>query len=389
VIEPPYATFVLSEIKALRAAGVRVTVFNSFRPFEQFEPEAEEERRGSHYFPPRYRGTVAANLRAAVGHPARYARAAADVARHGLPWRLLVLSAQYAAVVEATGVEHVHGMYGTTPASIALLTAALAGRPFSFTCHAYDIYRPNPQLRWKLARARFVTTISRFNKQYMADHYGAAPDKVHVVHLGVDDALWLPRPERAATDVTRIVCVASFIPCKGHAVLLEACALLQPRGRFHLTLVGGGQERDALRAQAERLGLGPQVTFAGALNQRDIAGLLRTADVFALPCIVDDHGYHDGLPVALMEAMASGVPTISTPVSGVPELITHGSSGLLVPQRDPAALAAAITEVSGTPALWEALSRGGRLRVEEIFNLRRNAREMSALFAESAERTPP
>jgi colanic acid/amylovoran biosynthesis glycosyltransferase len=381
VVEPPYSTFALNEILALRGIGVGVTVLNSYRPFAQPQPVGEKMRAEAHYFSAHYAGLPAALLRA-MGHPRRLMRVVAAVLRHKLSPRLLLLAAEYAEVVRRGGVTHVHAMYGTTPATIAVLTAWLAGVPYSFTCHAYEIYLSNPLLGWKAAGAAFVTTISRFNERYMLERWPIDPRRLHVVHLGVDADHWnrptsrSPRSERVA----EVVCVAALIPCKGHAWLLRAAALLRERHAMRVTLVGDGECRKDLEREAEQLQLTDVVVFAGAQPHEVVRRLVQDADLFVLPCIVDDTGYHDGLPVALMEAMAAGVPVISTTVSGIPELVEDERSGLLVAPRDAGALARAIGRVLDNPALSRALAEAGRDRVRSEFSLERNATAMRRLF---------
>ena len=385
VIESPYPSFVVREIAALRRAGVRVTVLNSFRPFGQDGTEAEDLRRESLYFPAGVLRAVLDTLRVVARHPLRFARAAAAVAWNRAPPRLLPLAAHYALAVETRRIAHVHGMYATTPAAVALLTAGLSGVPFSFTAHAYDIYLPNRLFPWKLRRARFMTTVSRFNRELILRRWERSdPRKVHVVYLGASSEGRAPSGLAARPGPARLLCVAQLLPCKGHAVLLRSCREVRRAGRsIRVTLVGGGPLRAELEEEATRLGIRDAVEFAGQRSHEEIDQHLSRADLFVLACVVDDQGYHDGLPVALMEAMAAGLPVVSTRVSGIPELLEDGLSGLVVEPGDPAALAAAIVRVLDSPDLGASLSRGGRARIEELFNLDRNAREMAALFAGS------
>lgn len=388
IMEPPYATFVVGEVMALKRLGVNVTVFNSFRPATHREPEAEALREESHYFPERYKGVVTGNLAMMAGSTGGYGKAASYSVAQGLPLRLLILSAHYARLVRKHGVGHLHAMYGTTPATIAMLTSWVSGVPYSLTCHAYDIYLPNRLLRDKIKGATFVTTVSEFNRRYIIDKYAPGePDKIRVVYLGADADEWRPPVGRARHNQTpSIVCVAQLIPCKGQVHLIRACALLREKGiDFRCLLIGGGEtaRRREIELEIERLGLSAHVILTGAVSQEEVRARLHDAEVFALPCIVDDAGYHDGLPVVLMEAMAVGLPVISTRVSGIPELIEDGVSGLLVPQRDPGALADALVRLIGDAKLRAKLASGARSRIEQKFNWGRTAEEMSNLFRRS------
>lgn len=382
-IVEPYASFVVNEILALRQQGVRVTAFNSFRTFEQQEPSAEALRLESRYFPPRYEGVVGDNLIVAIAHPLSYLKAAGFMFSHRLSKRLVILSAHYARLVRALKIDHLHATFGTTPATIAMLTSWLSGVPYSFTCHAYDIFLPNPLLELKLRHARFMTTISQFNKGYIAEHYpGTDASKIQVVYLGIDPGRWQMRePQGQSKQAANIVCVARLDTFKGHIYLVRACQLLKQRGiSFKCLLIGDGDLRPSIEAEIARLGVSDVVEISGSLTAEDVQARLRGADVFVLPSIVDELNKRDGIPVALMEAMAMGLPVISTEVSGIPELVENRRSGLLVQEKDAEALAGAIAEILQNEGLSQRLCFAARARVEESFDLQRSAAQMVRLF---------
>ena len=179
--------------------------------------------------------------------------------------------------------------------------------------------------------------------------------------------------------------VASLEPYKGHSDLLRACALLAARGvAFRLLLVGDGVERARLEALARDLGLGDAVTFLGRRPRPAVRQLLAEADLFALASVTTASGKKEGIPVALMEALASGVPAVATDVSGVHELVVDGATGLLVPERDPEALADALEALARDPALCKRLGRAGRAKVLKEYDLTRNVRRLHALMAAAA-----
>jgi colanic acid/amylovoran biosynthesis glycosyltransferase len=381
VLEPPYPTFFVEEVEAVRKAGAEVTVFNSFRPFPQSYEAAERMRAESHYFPPGYRGLLRATARSALARPLGYARALAFVARHRLG-RLVLLAASYAEVVRGKAIEHLHAGYGTTPATVAMLTSWLSGRPYSFTLHAYDLFQENPTLTFKANHARFVSTISQFNKEFIARTFPAIDlRRVQVVRLGVDLETWSMRPPASRSGPTQCLCVANLVPFKGHEVLLRAVAALHQRGTaVRCALVGDGPLRPDLEALAATLGIGAVVEFTGRLDPAAVRARLAAADVFILPGVVDQGGNRDGIPVALMEAMATGVPVVSSVVSGIPELVKDGETGWLCPPGDAPALADAIHDVARDAARAQARAQAARRWVEAEFDLRRTAREMIRLF---------
>jgi colanic acid/amylovoran biosynthesis glycosyltransferase len=391
VLEPPYPTFWLAEIEAVRQAGAEVVVFNSFRPFPQAYPAAEATRQASHYFPARYSGVVGASAHRALFRPGAMARVIAFVLRHGLGMRLVALAAYYARVVQEQGIQHLHAGFGTTPATVAMLTAWLSGRPYSFTLHAYDVFLPNPLLPEKARGARFYTTISHFNREYIQAAYPEVDtSRLEVVHLGVDVDAWTPRPAEPTNAVPLCACVANLITCKGHHVLLEAAAILKQEGTpLHCLVIGDGEQRGRLEDLARTLGLADLVTFAGRLDSAAVRASLRRSDVFALPAVVAEQGNHDGLPVALMEAMACGVPVVSSQLSGIPELVIDGVTGLLTVPGDAAALARALRSLLVNAPLRQSLTRAARERVVAEFDIAKTAARMVQLFAGQPARGIP
>ena len=282
--------------------------------------------------------------------------------------------------MELRGIQHVHAHWATHPTLGALVVRELTGIGFSFTAHAHDLFVDRTMLRQKIEAARFVVTVSRFNRALVGRLYGSeASAKTMVIPCGVDPRLFQPRTPRAADGILRIVCVAGLRDYKGHRWLIEACAILRARRVPHrCVLVGDGRERRAIEAAIAASGLGEHVQLLGDQPQDRIRALFEESDVMALPSVVTASGMMDGVPVALMEAMAAALPVISTPVSGIPELVRHGKTGVLVPQKDARALADALEWVFREPRLARQLGLGGREHVLERYNLLHNARRLRA-----------
>jgi colanic acid/amylovoran biosynthesis glycosyltransferase len=377
-----FETFIVDEVLALRREGVQVTVLNAFRPRPEEDPVKEEMRRTSVYFQPRYRGVTAANVRLFVRRPIVYVGVLALLLRNREAVRMLILGAYYAALVQRDRIDHVHATFGTRTATLAHVIARLAGVPFSFTTHAYDIFKPNPTLAWKTRCAAFVRTISEFNRRFIADTYRDADhSKIVVTYLGVDVDAFRPVPpsERRAP---RIVTVGRLTDTKGHSTLIAACDRLRQAGfAFACRIVGGGETHEALAADVATRGLNAVVHLMGPLSHDAVRHVLGDSDVFVLACRqAEDSADQDGIPVALMEAMAMGLCVISTSISGVPELIDDGVSGLLVPPDDEFALSAAVERALGDAALRRQLGAGARQRIEDRFDLTANVRRLVALF---------
>lgn len=290
------------------------------------------------------------------------------------------------------GADHLHAHFAHGTTTVAWLASRILGLPFSFTGHAKDIYReslnPAGLLRRKLDEAAFAVTCTGAN----LDHLRAiAPDaRIHLVYHGLNaelTALLDAAPAAERPPHLRIVSVGRLVPKKGFDVLIRAVGQLHRRGVAVELVVAGetGSEAVALADLVCDLGLDGVVQFRGTVSQAQLLTELRRSSVFALACRVDDDGDRDGIPNVLVEAMAAGLPAVSTTVSGIPELITDGVNGLLVPPDDPAALADALRRLARDPELAQRLARAGTAAVHERFDGERLAHQLVDLFA---SRTP-
>ncbi|HMQ30935.1 MAG TPA: glycosyltransferase family 4 protein, partial [Chloroflexaceae bacterium] len=267
------------------------------------------------------------------------------------------------------------------PALAAFIIHRLAGIPYSFTAHGSDLHVERRMLREKVEEAAFVVTISNYNRELIAQECGGRHrDKVKVIHCGVDTGVFTPVARRAEGPVS-LLCIGTLHEVKGQTYLIEACRLLRERKldvvcRF----VGDGEDRAMLQAQIEQAGLGGRVELLGRRTREQIAALLADTDIVVTPSVPTKGGKREGIPVVLMEAMASGVAVVASGISGIPELVEHERGGLLVPPRDAAALAAAIERLAGDAELRERLGQAGREKVLREFDLASNAAELAAAF---------
>jgi glycosyltransferase involved in cell wall biosynthesis len=283
--------------------------------------------------------------------------------------------------VRRSGVTHLHAHFAELATTVARLASRITGVPYSFTAHAKDIFHndvDHGQLRANLADAHHVVTVSDHNVAWLRERFGAAASRVHRVYNGLDAAA-IPFAEPRMRN-GRIAFVGRLVEKKGLADLVDAVALLRERGRrVPLDVVGAGMLEDAVRAQVRLLHLVDLVTFHGPLPADAVAETVRAASVLAAPCVHAANGDRDGLPTVLLEAMALGTPCVSTPVTGIPEAVRHGRTGLLVPERDPDALANAIAVLLDDAALRVRLARAARAHVEERFDRAAQAAQLAAL----------
>jgi colanic acid/amylovoran biosynthesis glycosyltransferase len=297
-------------------------------------------------------------------------------------------SVHLAEELAAAGVRHLHAHFATHPATMATIISALSGIPFSFTVHAHDIFVERALLRRKLADAQFVRAISDFNKRFLENLFPLeAGKKIRVVHVGVEPERYAPSRAGAAyvsaatKSPPRLLCIAALKPYKGVKFLVEACRLLKERGRdFRCDVIGTGPLRNAIRRAVDRAGLHDLVRLQGALPQHLVATEVQAADVFVLPSVIAADGQMEGIPVALMEAMAAEKPVVSTAISGIPELVQNNVSGLLVDPANPRSLADAIELLLLDADLRRRLGRAARETVEDAFDLRRCVAALLAIL---------
>ena len=387
-------TFVLYEILALEAHGVPVEVFPLLRERgDVVHPEAAAVVARAHFHPFVSWRILRAHLHYLRHRPAAYLSVLAEVLRGTWGSANFFVGAlgifpkvvRFAFEMQVLGVTHVHAHFATHPAAAALVIHRLTGIPFSFTAHGSDLHVDRRMLDRKVAAAAFAVTISAFNKEVMVQECGEwACDKIHVVHCGVEPQIFPPRRSAHAGGHLRILCVASFEEVKGHRYLIEACRLLRERElHFSCDLVGTGPLQHEIEALVAAYRLQAVVRLHGARARREVVRMMAASDVLCLPSVPTTQGKREGIPVVLMEAMATGLPVVSSRLSGIPELVADGASGVLVEPRDSAGLAEALAWLGTDPALRLRMGRAGRQIVEESFNLQASARRLASLFAAS------
>ncbi|MEM9505361.1 MAG: glycosyltransferase, partial [Cyanobacteria bacterium P01_E01_bin.43] len=284
-----------------------------------------------------------------------------------------------ATELERLGIEHLHVHFANIPTATAEIAQHLSGVPFSITAHAKDIYLTEPAaLDRRLRSAEFVLTCTDYNRRYL-NTISTSDTPIHLSYHGIDLSRFTRHPDVAtppsppAARPLQLLSVGRFCEKKGFAYLLEACQQLQiAEVNFHCNLVGYGSLQAALEAQIQALELTERVTLVGQLTQDQVIEQYRQADVFVLPCLVTDDGDRDGIPNVLLEAMALGVPVVSTAISGITELVQSSQNGLLIPEKDVAALTAALLQLEQDTALLKRLGQAGRRTVHQNFTLTDN-----------------
>jgi glycosyltransferase involved in cell wall biosynthesis len=282
-----------------------------------------------------------------------------------------VVACHWAGQVRNQPVSHIHAQWIHSPGTVAYFGAWLLGRPFSFTGHAADLFRDRAALSDKIGRADFIVCISEFHRQFYIEQ-GAAPEKLVLSYCGIDTTHFTPALRTREADAPfHILSSGRLVEKKGFEVLIRACALLAERGLdFRCTIGGEGPLEAPLRALIAQLGLEDRVTVTGApLRQEELPDFMRQGDAYCLACVQASDNDVDGLPQMLMEAMACGLPAVSTQLVGIPDLVRHGETGLLVAPGEAAALADALARLEADPGLAARLASAGRAHVEAVFAL--------------------
>ena len=408
-------TFVLDEVLALERLGLPLRIFalSSERSEALTQPEVAAVRAPVEFLDVRVarrRAALAAHLRALLASPARYLRTAWYVARHP-EWdrgyhaasrgRCLTMAASLAATLRRAArgsdgaggapVTRLHAHFAHDPALVALLTHRLTRLPWSFTAHARDLYQvPPAAVAERAAAAEAVVACCAANAEYLRGLLdGGLRQRVRLIHHGVDVAAFQPAagrdsggaPGRDAT-APRIVSAGRLVEKKGFGDLLAACRTLKERGlRFRLELYGDGPLREALAAAVERFGLHGEVVLAGPRTRPELRAALQHADLFALTPFVDREGDRDGIPNVLLEAMACGLPVVSTTIPGVVEVVRHGADGLLAAPRDVEGSAVHLAALLADRGLRARLGGEARRAVVERFDRRASAAALAALLS--------
>ena len=374
-------TFIMREILALEASGVRVMV-DSLHAVEPGPRHRELERlRGDVRYLPRHprlpdHAVASAHLRVFLQAPVSWSRLARNARQEGT-WDRFLTAGLVAARARATGAGVIHAHFATGAAEVARDAAALAGVPYTVTAHAKDLFhRDNVgHIQARLGAAAAVVTVSDYNVEYLRARLPRVP-----VHL-------VPNPLAAAPATGwnadgPLLCVARLVPKKGVDGLIDALAIVSPRRPdLRLRIVGDGPLRGELEARARVAGVDDRIEWSGSLSSDGVRAAIWEARAFVLPCRIDEDGDRDGMPTVLVEAMMAGVPVISTDVAGIGELVRDGETGMLVRADDPQDLAAAIERVLNEPRTAGRLARAGRALVLRAFDPERCRRRSMAVWA--------
>jgi len=376
-------TFIVNEVLATEAAGTAVEIFSLRPPADgRFHESLADVRAPVTYL--RHSGLRAREVWAALSEARAELPALPGCLDELLDAPVVdaVQALELARAVRARGITHLHAHFASVATTVARLASLLTGVPFSFTAHAKDIFHESvdsADVARKLADASAVVTVSDFNLAFLRETYGDAAAAVERIYNGLD----LERfPYSSPVNRPQVIAAGGrLVEKKGFTDLVDAVALLVAEGRaLQVDLVGTGPLEAALREQVSARRLDGVVRMHGALPQGRVRRVVSNAAAFAAPCVVGSDGNRDGLPTVLLEAMALGTPCVATPVTGIPEVVLDGCTGLLVPESDPTRLAAVLGRLLDDADLRVRLAEPARARIEADFDVVSAAASLRRVF---------
>ncbi|MDB9540830.1 glycosyltransferase family 4 protein [Anabaenopsis tanganyikae CS-531] len=402
---PRYSeTFVVNEILAHETAGLKIEIFALRPPNDtHFQNIISQVRAPVTYIKKPIPGRVSPSLNSLAPTGASYFWAELQEASQVIPdfWSKLAIAEgeQASTVYQAAwlareakikAITHLHAHFGTVATSVARLASHFTGIPYTFTAHAKDIFHESvnfADMERKLQDASTVVTVSDYNLKYLQTTYPTVTQKVRRIYNGLN--LQQLKYSAPADRPPVIISVGRLVEKKGLSILIDACAILQQRNcEFQCQIVGTGSLEPVLKQQIEDLELQSSVEIVGPRPQNDVFKLVQQAAVFAAPYVIGKDGNRDGLPTVLLEAMALGTPCVSTDVTGIPEVVRHGETGLIVPQNNPEKLAISLQELLTDSALRVRLSSQARNLIASEFDIERNTQVLRKLFATHRGRNP-
>ena len=385
-------TFILREINALQEKGMEIELFPLILETQSVvHNEAKPWLEKLHHYPWLSADILWTNLRVFLQAPIRYVDTWGKMFFGNLSNPQFLVRAvlifpkavRMSVEMRKNNVRHVHAHFATHPALAAWIIHRIAGISYSVTVHAHDIYVSQTMLKTKMNSASFIIAISEFNRRFLNQHVGTQiNEKIRVVHCGIDAAVYSGNASGLKEDgYFEIKSIGSLEPYKGARYLIEACALLVERNiPLRCEIIGQGILQSSLQELIRQYKLDEVVFLAGAKTQTQVANALAEADCYVQPSIITETGKMEGIPVAIMEALGSGLPVIASDISGISELVRAGETGYLVKEKNALDLANALEHVYKNMNEAQAFAKNGQELVVSDYDININAAQVAALF---------
>lgn len=388
------ATFVLNEMLMLKKSGFEIEIASLRKPKKEvlhsgaalfckkviYVPHVKQDVKDVFKL-------IGINLKYFLFHPLKYMIGLTNVLRVE-PVKSIydfIRAVYISDKIKKLNVNHIHAQFAHNPTAVAYFINLLTNKQYSFTCHAVDIF-VNKNFKFfeeKLKRAKFAVTISNYNIEYIKNRLKEKTliNKLNLVRCGIDYNEFKPLKNKPENTIPQILSVGRLVEKKGFQYLIEALNVLANRGlSFKCDIIGDGPLFGKINKQIKQYNLQGKVNLSGAVDSEKVKEYLSKADLFVLPCIKTSNGDMDGIPVALMEAMAFEVPVISTNISGIPELIINGYNGVIVEEKNHVELADAIQSLLLNKDLREKYGKNGRIHIINEFDLYANVNRLISLF---------
>jgi colanic acid/amylovoran biosynthesis glycosyltransferase len=379
-------TFILNEMLELEKQGHQLVIFSVERPNDpRFHASLADLKAEVVYIPDllQWKSLRRHQKMAKRRFNERYRALRNEAIREFNPtlYFRLIQSCYVANHARKLGIEHFHAHFATRATTVAYFVSQLLDCPYTFTAHAVDIFKKSISrraLQKKMDGAKRVVTVSDYNCCYLSE-IGLRGNLVKISN-GIDMERFQPSKFEAPQPLT-FLCVARFVEKKGHTILIEACRRLKEKGAvFRCLLAGKGKLQESIKRAIRENQLEDVVELLGPLTQKEILQRYHQSHVFVLPCVEGSDGNKDGLPVSIVEALACGLPVITTPMTGNPEVVKEGENGLLVPFHDAEALAKAMDSLIHDPRFYQQLRKGARPSVAKMFDQTRTALDLAKVF---------
>ncbi|PYK41656.1 MAG: hypothetical protein DME60_02205 [Verrucomicrobia bacterium] len=376
-------TFCYREVAELARQGIAPPIFSIRKPKDE-PPQDWDERivERVHYLPEQEDLLREVRRASKKGELAGEIIAALDEWGRRPDFLRLYQAVDVGLHLQTLGIRHVHAHFAGMAARTGFWIDKFFPVTFSFTAHANDIFAPRDfqiGLDKLVDAARLIVTETDYAERLLRERFSDSANRIQRIYNGLDLTLF-KRADFSSTPPL-IVAVGRLIAKKGFADLLRACRLLMERGQsFRCEIVGEGPLEQELREQIVQLDLEGRVGLPGAKPQHEIRELLAAATVFVMPSVIDPDGGMDNLPTVIMEAMAAGLPVVSTSIGGIPEMVIQNETGFLVSPGDAAALAGAIEKMINDRLLARKLGQAGHERAQRLFSIEKNVRALCALL---------
>jgi len=395
-------TFIRREIAELRKLGLDISLFSVY-PEVAVELSDEDKllaREADCLFPLETKifPIIYSNIKFVITSPAAYfdtlQRILFNKEKNIISYLRLVciffVSSYTALALQKKNIVHVHAHFPFVSGAITMCAAGILGISYSITIHSPGAAISAKGLKQQIAHAQFLC----FPSQYTIDYYDRiipCRKKAYLIHCGIDPDKYVHSVKQSFTkkrnkEEVHLISIGRFIEKKGFIYLIEACNFLAEEGiRFKLIMIGDGPLRKKLQKKAEKYNLEDSIIFKGACSEAVVKQELERSDICVVPCITDDTGKKEGIPVVIIEAVALGIPVIATRHSGIPEIVNHRNTGILVPEKDAAAIAEAIKLLLRDDELREKCIKNARIKVIKEFNIRNTAKLLKKIFEENIQ----